>query len=142
MKNIMNPINNNTCFRWYMEQTKEARFLPSLVQNEIQIGIIFNGNNKAIKKLLKGDILNNSINDKIVQEFVNPDYYERFIIERKNKDDFFTNRESAILFGIPSNFIEGILVGKKYENNYKILKEIKKILPHCYICNLKGLVIY
>ncbi len=142
MKNIMNTINNNTCFRWYMEQTKEARFLPSLVQNEIQIGIIFNGNNKAIKKLLKGDILNNSINDKIVQEFVNPDYYERFIIERKNKDDFFTNRESAILFGIPSNFIEGILVGKKYENNYKILKEIKKILPHCYICNLKGLVIY
>ena len=45
-----------------MEQTKEARFLPSLVQNKVQIGIIFNGNNKAVEELLKGDILSNNIN--------------------------------------------------------------------------------
>ena len=61
--------------------------------------------------------------------------------DRKNKDDFFTNRESAILFGIPSNLIEGILVGRKYENNNNILKEIKILLPNCYICNLDGKVI-
>ena len=38
-------------------------------------------------------------------------YYDRFLIDVKNKDDFFTDRESAVLFGIPSNFIEGILSG-------------------------------
>ena len=127
---------------WVLEQTKEARFMPSLVQDRIQIGIIFNGNNKNIKSLLKGDILNSdTINDNDVKDFINPNYYEKFIKDRKNKDDFFTNRESAILFGIPSNLIEGILVGRKYENNNNILKEIKILLPNCYICNLDGKVI-
>ncbi len=125
-----------------MEQTKEARFMPSLVQNQVQIGIIFNGTNKYTKALLKGDILNPLIiNDKDVKEFVNENYYDRFITERKEKDDFFTDRESAILFGITANFIEGILVGRDYENNKEILNEIKKLLPNCYICNLDGKVI-
>ena len=142
MKNIMDTIDADTCFRWYMEQTKEARFMPSLVQNVVQIGIIFNGNNKYIEKLLKYDILNpNNINEKNVKEFVNPDYYERFIRDRLNKDDFFTDRESAILFGVPANFIEGILMGRAYEKDYNILKEIKELLPNCYICNLDGKVI-
>ena len=140
----MNCIMNNftkdkNCFRWYMEQTKEARFLPSLSQDEVQIGIIF-ANNKYIKELLKKDILNN-MTDKEVKPFVNPKYYDQFIIDRNNKDDFFTDRESAILYGIPSNFIEGIIVGRKYEKNIKILNEIKKILPDCYICNLDGIVV-
>ena len=126
-----------------MEQTKEARFMPSLVQEQVQIGIIFNGNNEYVKDLLKGDILNPSfISDDDVKEFVNETYYDRFIIERKNKDDFFTDRESAILFGIPSNLIEGILVGRKYEKEKEILNEIKSLLPNCYICNLDGVVMF
>ena len=142
MNNLINKINSINCFRWFAEQTKEARFLPSLVQDEVQIGIIMNGNNNYIKELLKGDILNsNNINDVDVKPFVNPDYYEKFISDRKKKDDFFTDRESAILFGIPSNLIEGILVGKKYEMDDNILKEIKKLLPNCYVCNLDGKVI-
>ena len=142
MKNIMNLIDTNQCFRWFMEQTKEARFMPSLVQNVVQIGIIFDGNNKYMENLLKYDILNqNNINDKNVKEFVNPYYYKKFIKDRLNKDDFFTDREGAILFGIPANFIEGILVGRTYENDKNILEEIKLLLPNCYICNLDGKVI-
>ena len=142
MKNINEIIINNPCRMWSMEQTKEARFMPSLVQEQVQIGIIFNGNNQYAKDLLEGDILNPSfISDDDVKEFVNETYYDRFIIERKNKDDFFTDRESAILFGIPSNLIEGILVGRKYEKDLDILKEIKSLLPNCYICNLDGVVI-
>ena len=29
MKNIMNVIDTDQCFRWFIEQTKEARFMPS-----------------------------------------------------------------------------------------------------------------
>ena len=142
MKNIMNVIDTDQCFRWYIEQTKEARFMPSLVQNLVQIGIIFDNNNKYMENLLKYDILNqNNINDKNVKKFVNPYYYKKFIKDRLNKDDFFTDRESAILFGIPANFIEGILVGRTYENDKNILEEIKLLLPNCYICNLDGKVI-
>ena len=142
MKNIMNTIDTDLCFRWYMEQTKEARFMPSLAQNFVQIGIIFDGDNEYRKELLKYDILNpDNINDKDVKTFVNPYYYTKFIKERINKDDFFTDRESAILFGIPANFIEGIIVGRTYENDENILKEIKILLPNSYICNLDGIVI-
>lgn len=116
--------------------------LPSLVQNQVQIGIIFSGGNKYINALLNGDILNpNMVNDIDVREFVNENYYDRFIIDRKNKDDFFTDRESAILFGIPSNLIEGVLVGRNYEKDLNVLNEIKELLPNCYICNLDGKVI-
>lgn len=124
-----------------MEQTKEARFLPSLVQNKVQIGVIFNCNNDVIKELLKGDILSNGISDENVKEFVNPDYYEKFIVDIKDKDDFFTDRESAILFGVPANLIEGILVGREYEKDQSKLKEIKQLIPNAYICNLDGKVI-
>ena len=143
MPYIMNIVSKEKDYHmWYIEQTKEARFIPSLVQDNVQIAVIFNGNNDYMKELLHGDILNpENISDEDVKPFVNEKYYDRFIIDRKNKDDFFTDRESAILYGIPSNFIEGILVGRKYEKDNKKLDEIKKMLPNCYICNLDGVVI-
>lgn len=142
MNNIIDTVSKIDCHMWTLEQTKEARFMPSLVQNRVQIGIIFNGNNKYALELLKGDILDlSNLNDKEVKPFVNQDYYEKFIKYRKNKDDFFTDRESAILFGLPSNLIEGILVGRKYEKDNEILKEIKSLIPEAYICNLDGKVI-
>lgn len=141
MNNIIEESKKYDCHMWTLEETKEARFLPSLLQDRVQIGIIFDSNNKYIEKLLKGDILSNSISNRKLKEFVNPAYYERFIKDKKHKDDFFTDRESAIIFGIPSNFIEGVLVGRTYEKDNKILDEIKKLLPNSYICNLDGIVI-
>lgn len=141
MSNFMNYVKNKDYFRWEMEQTKEARFMPSYEQENVQIGIIFNGNNVYVKELLKGDILSNSISDINVKPFVGEWYYERFLKDRKAKDDFFTDRESAIIFGLPACFIEGILVGHKYEVDDIMLKKIKELLPNCYICNLDGKVI-
>ena len=42
MDKLNNIIINNPCRIWQMEQTKEARFMPSLGQEQVQIGIIFN----------------------------------------------------------------------------------------------------
>ena len=143
MSNINEISKKYDCHMWLMEQTKEARFMPSLNQDNVQIGLIFNADLIKKSNLLIGDILDkDTFNDDIVKDFINPDYYEKFIKERAKKDDFFTNRESAVLFGIPSNLIEGILVGKTYEKNQNVLKEIKEILPDCYICNLEGTVIF
>lgn len=139
---IMDRVIEKGYLAWTMEQTKEARFMPSYVQNKVQIGIIFNGNNEYTQTLLKGDILHvENLNDEDVKDFVNEKYYEQFIIDRINKDDFFTDRESAVLFGIPANLIEGILVGREYEKDDNVLNEIKKLLPNVYICNLDGIVI-
>lgn len=141
MNLILDEVMKVDCHMWTLEQTKEARFMPSLVQNRVQVGIIFNGESKEIKNMPLGDILSGNISDEDVREFVNPNYYENFIRERKNKNDFFTDRESAVLFGIPSNFIEGILVGRKYETDSTMLNKIKELVPNAYICNLDGIVI-
>lgn len=141
MNLILDEVMKIDCHMWTLEQTKEVRFMPSLVQNKVQVGIISNGESKEIKNMLLGDILSGNISDEDVREFVNPNYYENFIRERKNKNDFFTDRESTVLFGIPSNFIEGILVGRKYETDNTMLNKIKKLVPNSYICNLDGIVI-
>ena len=142
MKDIMKIITEKHYQRWYMEQTKEARFMPSLVQDKVQVGVIINADNEYIKKLKEKDILNEKMTDEECQDFVDKNYYENFITKRQNKDDFFTDRESAIILGIPKCLIEGILVGRIYENDKKILEQIKKLMPNCYICNLDGKVIY
>ncbi len=141
MKNINEKIEKSGFQKWYMEQTKEARFMPNLLSDNVQIGIIFDSDNKYIKKILVNDILSGNMDNEVLKDFVVDKYYDRFLIDVKNKDDFFTDRESAVLFGIPSNFIEGILVGRTYENNEEMLKNIKELLPNVYICNLDGIVI-
>ncbi len=138
--NIINNIKSKEYHMWLFEQTKESRFLPSLVQDSVQIGIIFNGNNSYIEELKRRDVLR-TFSFEEAKPFVNPKYYERFILDKKNMNDFFTDRESALLFGIPSCFIEGILVGRKYEKDKEKLNEIKELLPNAYICNLDGRVI-
>lgn len=141
MWNVMNFVEKSWYQRWFIDQTKEARFMPSITQNIIQIWIIFDWN--IAGKLLSWDILDyKKISDSDVKEFINEWYYKDFLKERLNKDDFFTNRESAILFWIPAVCIQGILVWRKYEKNKKILEKIKKLLPNAYICNLDGKVIY
>ena len=52
-----------------------------------------------------------------------------------------TDRESAIMFGLPSRFIEGVFVGRTVEQDEEILNYIKNKLPDCYICNLDGKII-
>ena len=127
---------------WTMEQTKESRFMPSLAQDFVQIWIIMNWTNKYAKLLKQWDILSENISLKDAKEFIHPDVYDSFfVLKRWNKDIYFTDRESAILFWIPACLIEWILVWRKYEKDKKILKRIKELLPNVYICDLGGKVI-
>ena len=142
MKNLLWWLKTQWANTWYMEQTKEARFMPSLAQDFVQIWIIINWTNKYARLLKQWDILDTKIPCKDVKEFVHPEVYDSFFVpKRKNKDLFFTERESAILFWIPPVLIEWILVWRKYEKDKKILKRIKELLPNVYICNLDGEVI-
>lgn len=124
---------------WTAEQTKEIRFLPSLIRDDNQIAFILNTNNDYAKKIIKNDIFSLGFDKRILKSFISKWFIENFIYTKR--DDFTTNRESAIIFGIPSCFIEGVLVGRKLENDKKQLEMIKENFPQCYICNLNGKVI-
>ena len=139
ISDIENEIKNNDYSKWFIEQTKEARFLPNLQKDYVQIGFILNMKSKEAKSLLEGDIFRLDFDKEILKSFVVDKIYNHFINDIR--DDFFTNRESAIVFGIPPVFIEGVLVGRIYEKDNDKLDYIKSKLPNAYICNLDGKVI-
>lgn len=134
--------NNDEIWSYFGEQTKEVRFIPSLVSNKRQIAFILNMNSDYAKKLSYNDVWNLDFDKETLIPFLDSRYIDKFITQdRLNRDSLTTDRESAIMFGLPANLIEGIFVGRIIESNKDALDYIKSKLPECYICNLDGKVI-
>lgn len=68
-------------------------------------------------------------------------YFSKFVNLRLEKAVSTTDREPAIMFGLPIELVEGIFVGKKIDGDKASLDYIKSKLPNCYICNLDEKVI-
>ena len=126
---------------WWGDKTKEVTYLPSLVSNKSQVAFILNTDSDYAKKLLYADVWNTELDEETLTEFLDYRYYPKFLNLRFEKDASTTDRESAIMFGLPSILIEGVLVGRKFENDNDSLEFIKSKLPDCYICNVDGKVI-
>ena len=139
---ITEKINDDPeIYLYWGDKTKEVTFLPSLVSNKRQIGFILNMESDYAKQIAFNDVWNTEFDEEILKEFLDYRYYKEFIELRFNKNASSTDRESSIMFGVPSKLIEGILVGRKIENDEEKLNYIKSKLPDCYICNLEGKVI-
>lgn len=139
LENKIEELRSKEYWMWKCEETKEIRFLPSLARDNIQLGFIMNLDNEYGKVIAKNDIFDLSFDKNVLKHFISKNFIKDFIYG--TRDDFTTNREGAIIFGIPSCFIEGLLVGRKYEKDDKQLKLLKLYFPNCYICNLDGKVI-
>lgn len=133
--------NENEVWMYFGEQTKEVRFLPSLVSEKRQIAFILNMDSDDAMKLGKLDLWNLEVEEETLKCFLDERYLKIFLEERNHRNASTTDRESAILFGLPSSLIEGILVGRKIEHDLECLDYIKSRLPDCYICNLDGRVV-
>lgn len=126
---------------YWGDGTKETRFIPSLVANKRQIAFILNMSNKTAQELVQNDVWNPNFTEETIKPFLDYRYYEKFLQERHNRTAATTNRETAIIFGLPSRLIEGVFVGRKIEADKNALAYIKEKLPDCYICSLDGKVI-
>ena len=126
---------------YWGDKTKEVSFLPSLVSDKRQIAFILNTESDYAKKLIQADVFNLELDEETLKPFLDYRYFEKFKEERKNRNALTTDRESAIMFGLPAKLIEGVFVGRKLENDKKSIDYIKSKLPDCYICNLDGKVI-
>lgn len=133
--------NREDVWMYWGDQTKEVRFLPSLVANKRQIAFILNLNNPIAQELIKADVWNPNMNEETLKDFLDYRYYDKFLTERLNRNASTTDRETAIIFGLPAKLIEGVFVGRKIETDQHALNHIKEKLPQCYICNLDGKVI-
>ena len=140
---VTEKINNNEeIWMYWGNQTKEVRFIPSLVSDKRQIAFILNMDSDYAKKLAYDDVWNTEFDEETLTPFLDYRYVEKFINQdRVNRDASTTDRESAIMVGLPAKLIEGIFVGRKIENDKEALEYIKSKLPDCYICNLDGIVI-
>ena len=132
---------DESIWMYWGDQTKEIRFMPSLVANKRQIAFILNMESDYAKEMIKKDVWNIELVEEELKEFLDYRYYENFLKERVNRTAQTTDRESAIMFGLPSSLIEGVLVGRKLEQDKASLKHIKEKLPDCYICNIDGKII-
>lgn len=133
--------NDENIWMYWGDQTKEIRFMPSLVSNKRQIAFILNMESDYAKEIIKKDVWNIELAEEELKEFLDYRYYENFLKERVNRTAQTTDRESAIMFGLPATLIEGVLVGRKLEQDKDSLKHIKEKLPDCYICNIDGKII-
>ena len=133
--------NDENIWMYWGDQTKEIRFMPSLVSNKRQIAFILNMESDYAKEMIKKDVWNIELVEKELKEFLDYRYYENFLKERVNRTAQTTDRESAIMSGLPATLIEGVLVGRKLEQDKDSLKHIKEKLPDCYICNIDGKII-
>ena len=133
--------NDNNIWTYWGDKTKEVSFLPSLVSDKRQIAFILNMESDYAKELSNADVWNTEFDEEVLRPFLDSRYYNKFLEERFNRNASTTDRESAIMFGLPATLIEGVFVGRKIENDKQALDYIKSKLPDCYICNLDGKVI-
>lgn len=139
LEETIESMRDKDYWMWKCEQTKEIRFMPNLAKDDKKVQMAFIMNMDGAEELTKNDIFNLEFDKDVLKDFIQDFFINDFIYADRN--DFTTNRESAIIFAIPSCFIEGILVGRIYENDKEILDKIKRHFPNCYICNLDGKVI-
>ena len=132
--------NDPEVWQWSAEQTKEVRFVPSLFSDKNQIAFILNMESDYAKEVAYQDVWNPEFREEEIMKFF---CSGRFLPEMMegNFHAATTDRESAIMFGITPRLIEGVLVGRKIENDKEALDHIKSKLSDCYICNLDGKVI-
>lgn len=133
--------NDENIWTYWGDKTKEVSFIPSLVSDKRQIAFILNMESEYVKKLIQADVWNLELDEETLKPFLDYRYYPKFLEERKNRNASTTDRESAIIFGLPTCLIEGVFVGRKLEKNHESIDYIKSKLPNCYICNLDGKVI-
>lgn len=121
-------------------QNQEQRFMPNKFNKNSTMAFIVKDNEER-HNLIKNDIFDENFDINITKDIVPEWFFEKYMLTREF-DNYETGRERAILYGVPSSFIEGILVNEKIENDDESLKQIKEYFPECYICNLDGKVIY
>lgn len=139
LDNFVEKMRNIDHWLWTAESSMEIRFMPSLARDNNQIGFIINTENKIAKRLRKNSVFKDSFKKEYAFEFINENHKQKFIKDGFTADFF--ERADYLIFGIPKNCIEGILVGREYEIDNNILDKLKEYFPNSYICNLDGKVI-
>ena len=111
----------------------EASKLPARSQDEI--AFIINADNPELKELLSNDpYRDNGKKSEIMKEIVNFSGIQEYYKDKQ--------RISAVLWGIPENYISGIWVGDDVLKNKEMVEQIKKLFPECYITTKEGDIIY
>lgn len=132
-------INLNNYRDYVIYQNQEQRFVPNDYNKNSTMAFIVKETEES-NELFSNDIFSNTL-DKVILKNILPNwFYKKYLINKKY-DNYETGRERAIIYGIPSNMIKGILVNREIEKDEEKLHIIKKLFSNCYICNIDGKVI-
>ena len=87
----------------------------------------------------KNSVFSVDFNKNYAYEFISDKAREKYLTIGFTADFF--KRAEYLIFGLPTNCIEGIIVGNIVANNTEYLSRLKELFPYCYISNLEGIVI-
>ena len=122
-------LNEPNVDHYNVSETLEASVLPSFIHNNVHFALIF----ENAEKFSKYDLL--SMTDSELKALAG-DKYESYKLDKKQSE-----RKVNILYGLPKEAISGIVVGREFEKNKEVLKEIRELFPDAYIANIEGLII-
>lgn len=124
-----------------IEQNMEARYLPCDSWGVgCTIGFIFRAKTDLAKKLYEINLIDRKYDKKIQKKIFLKWYFDKYL--KTGKYDAHDNdRETAVMFGIPQELIEGIIVNREIEQDKSALSKIKESFTDKYICNIDGKVI-
>jgi len=102
-----------------------------------QLGFIVDHTNPELQNLLANDVYRENEQFEEMKKIVNPALIKT---DDSDENSLWSKRErlSAVLCGVPSNFISGIWVTEKVQNNEEQMQFLKQQFPHCSIVNSKG----
>ena len=141
LDNFVETVRNVDHWSWTAESSMEIRFMPSLARDINQIGFILNTENDIAKRMRKNSVFKDNFNKEYAYEFVSHKNKTKEEFLNSGYDNDFFERADYIIFGLPKNCIEGVIVGRQVEHNKEYLKILKSLFPNCYICSLDGIVI-
>lgn len=139
-EDIKQNIKGEKGFRDYIiYQNQEQRFIPNdIVDNDATVAFIveFNENDE----LINNDIFCEKFDKKVIKDIL-PKWFFNKYMKKRCFDNYETGREKAIIFGIPTAMIRGIMISRKFEKEPKTINKIKELFPWCYVCNIDGKVL-
>lgn len=120
-------------------QNHEQRFVPNKYYKDPTMAFIVTNDTEEKNEILKNNLLSKDFDRNMLEDILPESYIEKYIDGCFNIHE--TGRENMIIFGVPSSFIEGIIVCDDIKSDVNKLTEIKSIFSDCYICDINGVVL-
>lgn len=121
------------------QNAPERKYLPMNKHDYDRIGFVINTSDEGLQQLLKYDVYRDGNKEQeYMKNIVNYEALENDNRRSSKNPKSIRERLSAILCGIPANYIFGIIVSNDIKENKELLNKLHRLFKDCYIADING----